>query len=466
MKVIQEKLPASQIGLEIEIPAETTKKTHEKVVQNLAKSANIPGFRPGKVPRQILLQRLGTNAVKAAVIEELIENCLESALKQEAIESLGNPKLLSKFEDMIATYEPGKAFTFSASVDVAPTITLGDYENLNVTAEETAYDPESVENWFKERQEQLSTLIPVEDRGAEMGDVAIVDYKGKSAETGEDIPDIDGEDLRVDMEAGRFIEGMVEGIIGMKPEEVKEMTLTFPDDYPKEDVAGKPVIFTITMKELKAKELPELDDDFAQEVSDQETIAELRESLEKRFQEQADKETRDSIYDALTKELVKGATLDLPETMIEQEVTQVLTQSFMQFQQMGLDVNQLFTKDNIPKMRENARPDAIESLKQTLVVQELAKIEGIEVSPAAVQEKITKIMAQMSDRDIDMQRLEQVVTEEMLAENTLEWLKEKATVTLVPKGSLEEEETEDEETEETEETVAAADVEVLAAEEE
>jgi trigger factor len=220
------------------------------------------------------------------------------------------------------------------------------------------------------------------------------------------------------------------------------------------------------MKELKAKELPELDDDFAQEVSDQETIAELRESLEKRFQEQAEKETKESIYDALTKELVKGATMDLPETMIEQEVTQILSQSFMQFQQMGLDVNQLFTKDNIPKMRENARPDAIESLKQTLVVQELAKIAGIEVSPEALEEKIAKIMAQLSDRDIDRQRLEEVITEEMLAENTLEWLKEKATVTLVPKGSLEEKETEEEETEETEETVAAADVEVIAADEE
>jgi len=185
--------------------------------------------------------------------------------------------------------------------------------------------------------------------------------------------------------------------------------------------------------------------------------------LEKRFQEQADKETKESIYDALTKELVKGATLDLPETMIEQEVTQILSQSFMQFQQMGLDVNQLFTKDNIPKMRENARPDAIESLKQTLVVQELAKIAGIEVSPEALEEKIAKIMAQVSDRDIDIQRLEEVITEEMLAENTLEWLKEKATVTLVPKGSLEEEETEDEETEE---TAAVTDVEVLAAEEE
>ncbi|MFM7715133.1 MAG: trigger factor, partial [Microcystis sp.] len=135
--------------------------------------------------RQILLQRLGTKAVKAAVIEELIENCLESALKQEGIESLGNPQLLSKFEDLIATYEPGKALTFSVSVDVAPTIILGDYENLSVTAEETVYDPESVENWFKERQEQLATLVPVEDRGAQLGDVAIVDYRGKSAETGE-----------------------------------------------------------------------------------------------------------------------------------------------------------------------------------------------------------------------------------------------------------------------------------------
>jgi trigger factor len=448
MKVTREKLPASQIGLEIEIPAETSKSTYEKVVGNLARTANIPGFRKGKIPRPILLQRLGTKAVKAAVLEELIQNGVESALKQENIDSLGAPKLLSKFDDLIASYEPGQAITISAAVEIPPTVTLGDYQGLTVTAEETAYDPEAVDKWLSEKQQQLATLVPVEDRGAEMGDVAIVDYAGKDAATGEDIEDVRGEDLRVDLEPGRFIEGMVEGIVGMKPEDVKELTLTFPEDYPKEDIAGKPVIFTITMKELKAKELPELDDDFAQEVSDDHgTIAELREALEKRYKEQAEKETKDSVREALASELVKKVEVELPETLIEQEVSQLLTQTYMQMQQMGIDVRQLFSQEMIPKMRENARPDAIANLTRTLAIQEVAKAEAIEADEETIQEKMDNIREQLSDRDIDIDRLRQVVTEEVLTEKTLELLEEKATVTLVPKGSLtteEEEGTEEE----------------------
>jgi trigger factor len=448
MKVTREKLPASQIGLEIEIPAEASKSTYDKVVGNLARTANIPGFRKGKVPRPILLQRLGTKAVKAAVLEELIQKGVESAIEQEKIAAIGAPKLLSKFDDLIEAYEPGQPLIISASVEVPPTVTLGEYQGLTITAEETVYDPEAVEKWLSEKQQQVATLVPVEDRGAMMGDVATVDYAGKEAETGEGLEDIRGEDLRVDMEEGRFIEGMVEGIIGMKPEEVKELSLKFPEDYPKEEIAGKPVIFTITMKELKAKELPELDDDFAQEASDYETIAELRETLEKRYQDQAEKETKDSIQEALANELVKNVQLELPETMIDQEVSQLLSQTYMQMQQMGIDVRQLFNQEMLPKMRENARPDAIANLTRTLAIQEVAKAEGIEADEASIQEKMETIREQLSDREIDFDRLRQLVTEEVLTEKTLAWLQEKAIITLVPKGTLENEEEEEDTDEE------------------
>jgi trigger factor len=448
MKVTREKLPASQIGLEIEIPAEASKSTYDKVVGNLARTANIPGFRKGKVPRPILLQRLGSKAVKAAVLEELIQKGVESAIEQEKIAAIGAPKLLSKFDDLIEAYEPGQPLIISASVEVPPTVTLGEYQGLTITAEETVYDPEAVEKWLSEKQQQVATLVPVEDRGAMMGDVATVDYAGKEAETGEGLEDIRGEDLRVDMEEGRFIEGMVEGIIGMKPEEVKELSLKFPEDYPKEEIAGKPVIFTITMKELKAKELPELDDDFAQEASDYETIAELRETLEKRYQDQAEKETKDSIQEALANELVKNVQLELPETMIDQEVSQLLSQTYMQMQQMGIDVRQLFNQEMLPKMRENARPDAIANLTRTLAIQEVAKAEGIEADEASIQEKMETIREQLSDREIDFDRLRQLVTEEVLTEKTLAWLQEKAIITLVPKGTLENEEEEEDTDEE------------------
>jgi trigger factor len=442
MKVTQEKLPDSQIGLEIEISAEISKTTYEKVVQNLARSSNIPGFRKGKVPRQVLMQRIGSKQIKAAALEEIVQKALEEAIKQESIESLGNYKLLSNFDELIQKYEPGEPLTFSASVDVPPTVELGEYQGLTVKAEESVYDPKEVNDWLEQRRVQQATLVPVEDRGAQMGDVAIVDYEGRtvaeSGEAGEPIPGVQGTDLKVEMEQGRFIEGMVEGIVGMKPEETKEISVTFPEDYPREDLAGKPVIFSITLKELKEKELPELDDDFAQEVSEFETIAELRESLEKQYQEKADKETKNSINAAILAELLKNCTVDLPDTMIQEEVNAILTQTAMQMQQLGVDIKQLFNADSIPRMRENSRPEAIERLKQTLILKEIAKAESLQPEAEAIETKIKEVREQFSDRDLDLERLREMVQEELLTEKTLDWLQEKTTIELVPKGSLEE----------------------------
>ncbi|NJK48410.1 trigger factor [Candidatus Gracilibacteria bacterium] len=449
MKVTQEKLPDSQIGLEIEVSAQTTKSTYEKVVQNLARSSNIPGFRKGKVPRQVLLQRIGTKQIKAAAIEEMVQKALEEAIKQESIESLGNYQLISNFDELIQKYEPGEPLTFSASVDVAPTVTLGDYQGLSVKAEESVYDSKQVDDWLEERRVQQSTLVPVEERGAQMGDVAIIDYEGReiteSGEAGEVISGVQGTDFKVEMEEGRLIEGMVEGMVGMKPEETKEVSVTFPEDYPREDLGGKPVIFSITLKELKEKELPELDDDFAQEVSESETLAELKESLEKRFRENVEQETNNSIKGAIVAELLKNCEVDLPETMVNKEVDMMLTQTAMQMQQYGVDLKQLFNAESIPRMRANARPNAINNLKEKLILKEIAKVESLEPEQEAIATRIKEVTEQLGDRDLDMERLNEMVREELLAENTLNWLKEKATVELVPKGSLTPPETDEEE---------------------
>lgn len=447
MKVTQEKLPASQVGLEIEISAETSKKTYEKVIQNLARSAQIPGFRPGKVPRPILIQRMGQARIKSAVVEDMIQAAVEEAIKQEDIQSIGNLKLVSSFEELVEKYQPGEPLIFSASVDVPPTVEPGDYQHLEVTAEETPYDPKEVEEWLSQKQEEKAILVPVEDRAAQIGDVAIIDYEGKalddSGEAGEAISGVQGKDFRVDLVEGRFIEGMIEGIAGMKPEETKDLTLTFPEDYPREDLAGKPVVFTITLKEVKAKELPELDDDFAQDVSEFETFEELKESLEKRYREQAEAETKNSIHDAITKALVEISTADLPETLIERQVNQMLTQTAMQMEQMGIDIRSLFNSDTVSRMRAEIRPEAIERLTQALVLQEIAKVEGITVEPDAVQARIAEVSEQLAGQDVDPDRLEEVITEELVTQKTLDWLQEKASITLVPKGTLNPPEAED-----------------------
>ncbi len=442
MKVTQEKLPDSKIGLEIEISREISQKTYEKVVQNLARSTNIPGFRKGKVPRQVLLQRLGSKRIKAAALEEIIQTSLSEALTQESIESLGNYQLRSDFDRLVQEYKPGEILTFSASVDVPPSVELGDYHNLKVKAEETAYDPQQVEDFLEEKRAQQADLIPVEDRPAEKGDVAIIDFSGKITVEGEEEREIEGgsaTNFQVELVEGKLIPGMVEGVFGMQPEETKEVSVTFPEDYPKEELAGKPAVFSITLKELKTKDLPDLDDDFAADNSEFETLEELKQSLTEQFQEKAANETKNSINEAITTALVAQSTVEIPETLIEEEVTQILTQTLMQMQQMGIDVKQLFNAETVPKMRENAHPEAVENLKKSLVIAEVGKRESLQASETEITDKIKEIQEQLAGQEIDQEKLKAMVIKDLNQEKVFDWLREKTEVELVPKGTLAEE---------------------------
>jgi trigger factor len=447
MKVTQEQLPQSQLGLEIEIPAETTKKAYEQVVQNLARTANIPGFRKGKVPRQVLLQRLGAQRIKEAALEDLVQDGLRQAIEQESIEALGNYKLISTYEELIGRFEPGVPLTFSASVDVPPTVNLGDYKGLSVKAEETQPEPDAVDKFLEARRTEQATLIPVESRPAQIGDVAVVDYAGKFTGEGEEATEIPGaqaSDFQIELGEGRFLEDIVQGIVGMNPGETKEVPVTFPEDYPREDLAGKSGVFTVTLKELKEKELPELDDDFAQEISEKETLAELRQFLEDQFREKAEQETKTSKENALLEALLDKVEVDLPESMIDREVQTILTQTAMQMESYGMDIRKLFNSDTLPQFRERSRPDAIVRLKQSLGLQEVAKRESLTTAPEEIEAKVKEVMEQLSGQNPDPDRVREVVESDSIKEKALQWLEEHATVELVPKGTL----TKEDETEE------------------
>ena len=458
MKVTQERLPESQVGLNIEIAPEASRSAYEKMVQNLARSSNIPGFRKGKVPRRILLQRIGNDRIKAAALEELIQKSLEDAMKQESIEPMGRPNLRSDFDKLLSEYNPGDAFTFSVAVDVPPSIELADYNGLSVKAEEIKYESEKVDDFINQQRESKADLVPVEDRAAEMGDVAFVDFKGVLPE--EENKEIEGgsaTNFQVEIAEGKLIPGMVEGIVGMKPEETKDVSVTFPEDYPQEDLAGKPAVFSITLNELKTKELPELDDDFAQDISDDEhnTFTAYKESIEKNFKQQAEDQTNGNINNAIADSLIEQNNIDLPESLIQEEVTSVLTKTLMQMQQMGLDVKQLFNSDNVPMLRDNARPEAVANLQKSMILQEIAKKETLEPDQAAIDAKIAEIRPQLTGQEVDEDRLLEMVTSDLLSENTYKFLREKAQVELVPEGSLKEEAEAEEEPEEEVKTVEA-----------
>jgi trigger factor len=446
MKVTQEKLPASQIGLEIEITPEMSSKAYEKALQEFTRSANIPGFRKGKVPRQVLIQRFGSSRIKASVVEDLIQDSLRQAVEKEKIQTVGQFSLRSSFEDLVDQFEPGSALTFAAAVDVAPIATVEGYKGLSVQAEEVKYSPEQVDDVLEDYRKRSATLVPIEGRAAAHGDIAIVDFSGKFAEAQEgesepgEIPGGSANDFQIELTEGKFIEGFIEGVFGMNPGETKEVAVSFPESYPQEDLAGKPALFTITLKELKEQELPDLDDDFAQEISAFETLAELRESLETRYQKEAEEKTKSNKQEALLKELVKHIEVELPETMVRQEVDHAVTQTAMQFSQQGMDIKKMFTREVVDMLRQQARPEAITRLQRTLALGEVAKKESIEVDASAVEAKMNEVLADYRGQDIDHDRLREVLTEDLLKDKILGWLEENGSVELVPEGSLEPEE--------------------------
>ncbi|MFM7371173.1 MAG: trigger factor, partial [Sphaerospermopsis kisseleviana] len=239
MKVTQEKLEKSQIGLEIEITAEVTQQKYEQVIKNLSATVNLPGFRKGKAPRQVLLQRLGSSRIKASVLEELIPEVVEQAVKQEDIKAIGQPRLVSSFDDLINNYKPGEPLTFAAAVDVEPEIKIQQYTGFQVKAEEIKHDPTRVDTVLDQERQKMSTLIPVEGRAAQIGDVAVVDFKGVLAKgEGEDeaaeptpIPGGEAADFQVELQEDKFIPGFVVGMVGMNPGETREISAQFPDPY-------------------------------------------------------------------------------------------------------------------------------------------------------------------------------------------------------------------------------------------
>jgi trigger factor len=442
MKVTQEKLPASQIGLEIEVTPEMSKQAYEKTLQEFTRYANIPGFRKGKVPRQVLIQRFGSLRIKAAVLEDLIQDSFKKALEQENIEALGNFELRSSFDELINQFQPGEALTFSAAIDIPPQAHLTQYTGLQVQAEEVPYDSERVDQVLEDYRKRSATLVPVEGRPAQMGDVATVDFSGRLTQAAEgeepaEIPGGSAQDFEVELAEGRFIPGFIDGIVGMTPGETKEVSATFPAEYPQPELAEQPALFTVTLKELKERELPELDDDFAQDISEFETLAELRESLEKRYREEAEQKTKSNKQEALLNELVKYLEVELPETLVKREVDFSITQTAMRLGEQGLDIKKAFTSEVVSALRQQARPEAIARLQRTMALGEVAKQESIQVEPAELDTKVTELLSEYPNQDeIDLDRLRQVVEEDLLKDKILSWLEEHGSVELVPEGTL------------------------------
>ena len=273
-------------------------------------------------------------------------------------------------------------------------------------------------------------MVPVEGRKAEKGDIAVVGFKGIYSDDGSEIEGGSAESMDVDLEHGRMIPGFVEGVVGMAIGDSKTVDCTFPDDYPKEDARGRKASFVIELKDLKTRELPELDDAFAKQASEQETLADLRSDMEQRLKDDAERRSRSNRHDALLAALVEQLEVELPESLIQQEVRNLVEQTAGQFAQQGMDVKSLFTPELVRNLMESSRPEAEERLRRSLALTALAESEQLTVGDEELNTKLKEVKSQLSgERDIDPDRLRQAVLDDLLQEKLLGWLEDNSTIT-------------------------------------
>ena len=430
VRVSTSERPNSRVALELSVAGERCRASYEAALVKLSRSVRLPGFRKGKVPRPVLLQQIGPLRIRATALEDLVDSAFRDALGQVEIAALGRPELNEGFESVLERFEPGRDLSFTLELDVEPTPKLRSTRDLSAEVEEVAFDPARVDELLEQSRRQLATLVPVDDRAAASGDVAQVSFSGTYSDSGEPISGGSSEGMEVELEEGRMIPGFVEGIIGMKPGQTATISCTFPESYPQEEAAGRKAEFSITLIELKTRELPPLDDDFARQAGDKETLAELRADLETRLREDNDRRRKDSRNDALLAALVEQLEVELPETLVQQEVRNLVEQTAGQIAQQGMDVRKLFTPDLVRSLMDTSRPEAEQRLRRNLALKALAAAESIEVAAEELEAKLKEVRSGLSDTTrIDPERLRLAVADDLLREKLFAWLESHCTIT-------------------------------------
>ena len=430
LKVTTEARPSSRLAVTVTVPGERCKTSYEDAIKSLSRTINLPGFRKGKVPRTVLVQQLGALRIRATALESLVDGVWRDAIQQEKLEPLSQPELSDGFDKLLDGFQPGEELTFTLETDVAPTPKLKSTKGLKAEFEAVSYDASQVDAMLEDSRKQLATVVPVEGRAAEKGDIAVLGFKGTYSDDGSEIEGGSADSMDVDLEHGRMIPGFIEGVIGMNIGDSKTVDCQFPEDYPKEDARGRKAAFVIDLKDLKTRELPALDDAFAKQASEQETLADLRKDLEQRLKDDAERRQTSNRRDALLKALVEELEVDLPEALIQQESRNLLEQTAAQFAQQGMDVKSLFTPDLVRNLMQNSRPEAEERLRRSFALTALAEAEDIKLDDKDVDAKVKEVKKELSaDAKIDPERLRQAVMDDLMQDRLMGWLEENSTLT-------------------------------------
>ena len=394
MSVQVEKLEKNMAKLTIEVSAEELEKAIEKVYQKQKKNISVPGFRNGKVPRAMVEKMYGKEVFYEDAANELIPTAYEKAYDECGENIVSTPKV------EVTQIEAGKPFIFTAEVALKPEVTLGAYKGIEVDKVEAAVSDEEVDAEIERERERNARSVSVSDRAVQDKDQTVIDFEGfvdgVAFEGGK------GENYPLTIGSGAFIPGFEEQLIGKNIGEECDVNVTFPEDYHADNLAGKPAVFKVTVKEIKEKVLPELDDEFAAEVSEFDTLAEYKEDVKKNLTEKREKDVKNAKEDAVVDAIIANATMDIPEAMIETQQRQMVQEFAQNIQMQGLSIDQYFqfTGLTAEKMMEQVKPQAEKRIKSRLVLEAVAKAENITASEEDFEAEIAK-MAEMYKMEAD-----------------------------------------------------------------
>ena len=427
MSLQVEKLEKNMAKLTIEVSAEDLDKAMEKAYQKQKSRISLPGFRKGKAPRKMIESMYGKGVFMEDAVNSLVPQEYSKAIADCDLEIVSQPEI------NVTQMEPGKALIFTADVATKPEVTLGDYKGVEVPKTEIAVTDEEVDAEVKKEQDKNSRTVVVEDRAAANGDITTIDFEGFV--DGVAFDGGKGSDYALALGSGTFIPGFEDQLVGANTGDHVEVKVTFPEEYQAKELAGKEAVYQCDVKKIETKEVPELDDEFAKDVSEFDTLAEYKEDVKKNLTEKKEKEARTAKENAAVDKAIENAQMDIPDLMIQTQCRQMMDDFARRMQQQGLSMDQYFqfTGQSMDKMMEDMKPQALKRIQTRLVLEKIAETENTQPSEEEITEEIQKMA--------DAYKMEADKIREAIGEDGIEQLKKdlsvQKAVTLIADAAVE-----------------------------
>ena len=422
MEAKMEKIDVNIVKFEVKVEAEKFDAALTRAYKKNVKNFNVPGFRKGKVPMNVVKKYYGIEVLLEDAVNFAIEGSYSEVLKENNIVPVDYPKI-----DVVEVGE-GKDFVYTAEVTVYPEVELGEYKGLSIEKKTYEVTEEEVSKKLKEMQEKNARVEAKEEGTVENGNIAVIDFKGYV--DGEAFQGGEGKDYSLEIGSKTFIDTFEEQLVGAKVNDTVEVNVTFPENYGKEELNGKPAKFEVTIKEIKVKELPELDDEFAKETSEFDTIADLKADVTKKLEEANSERSEREFEEAVITAVAGNSKVEIPEVMVEKEVDKMVQNLQQRLQYQGLTLEQYFqfTGTDEDKMREYMRANAQTKVKVDLVLEAIEKAENIEATEEEIRAKaveVAKMYAASEDEkmvDLLMQSQQAALRADVITNKTMKLL--------------------------------------------